>query len=450
MDGWSGLVVRMLRRWTTEGPVLPVQVWAVLGADALSAVGSGLTLPFLLVYLHTVRGLSLGTAGAVCTTLALAGLVGNPLGGVWADRFGPRPVLALGWATASMGAVMLATVSNVWQAFAGAAVAGLGAALAWPALDTFLAAVVPERRRSSVFALRHATMNAGLAAGSLLASVIAQVGRPSSFVLLYTLDAASFLLAIPLLWAARNRPAGSAPVAVDGEDAAAAPADGYRVVARDGLFVRLWLLIAVLVTVGIAQFNTAFPLLAVSAQMSAAVVGWAFAANMVTVTACQLLVLRAARGRRRTSAIVVLCALWACSWMLVLAGRHLGMGVGAMLFVSAAVVFGFGETLFAPALPALVNDIAPQALRGRYNGASAFAYTTGFALGPAAAGLLLQHGLDTVLLLGLTLACTAAAALAVTLRRRLPPGVDIIDPPAPDGATEPATPAATHQQEAPA
>ncbi|MEU0785386.1 MFS transporter [Streptomyces sp. NPDC006173] len=382
--------------------------------------------------------------------LALAGLVGNPLGGQWADRYGPRTVLALGWATAGAGALLLATVSDWWQAFAGAAVTGLGAALAWPALDTLLAEVVPEERRSSVFALRHATMNAGMAVGGLLASAVAHVGRPATFVSLYVLDAVSFLLAIPLLWVTRSRPPhttgpGVGMIALNSGDTISARTGGYRKIIRDRLFLRIWLLIALLVAVGFAQFNAAFPTLAVSAHVSTTVVGLAFTANTVTVTASQLLVLRAARGKRRTSALVVLCALWACAWMLVLAGRDTGHNTGAVLFIVAATVFGLGETLFAIVLPALVNDIAPRALRGRYNGASAFAYTAGYAVGPAAAGLLLQQELDLLLLAGLVVACATAAVLAITLRRRLPPAVDIIDPPAPDTSTVSAAPVPAHQ-----
>src|SRR5262249_39370950 len=36
-------------------PALPRQAWTVLGGDFASAVGSGLTLPFLFVYAHHVR-----------------------------------------------------------------------------------------------------------------------------------------------------------------------------------------------------------------------------------------------------------------------------------------------------------------------------------------------------------------------------------------------------------
>ena len=45
-------------------PSLPARAWLVLVGDALSALGSGLTLPFFVVYLSQVRGIDLGLEAA--------------------------------------------------------------------------------------------------------------------------------------------------------------------------------------------------------------------------------------------------------------------------------------------------------------------------------------------------------------------------------------------------
>src|SRR5438067_10274328 len=102
-------------------PELPRAAWTLLAGDLVSAVGSGLTLPFLLVYLHQVRGLGLGEAGLALSTVALAGLAGNPVGGSLADRIGPRATLAGGLAVCAGGSAWLAFVTRPWQAFAAAA-----------------------------------------------------------------------------------------------------------------------------------------------------------------------------------------------------------------------------------------------------------------------------------------------------------------------------------------
>jgi len=93
-------------------PELPRDGWTLLAGDAVSAVGSGLTLPFLLVYLHGVRGLGLGEAGLALSMVALAGFAGNPVGGSLVDRVGGRAALLMGLVFATAGSAFLAFVTE--------------------------------------------------------------------------------------------------------------------------------------------------------------------------------------------------------------------------------------------------------------------------------------------------------------------------------------------------
>jgi len=97
------------------------------------------------------------------------------------------------------------------------------------------------------------------------------------------------------------------------------------------------------------------------------------------------------------------------------------------------------ETLLSPTFAAIVNDIAPEPLRGRYNGLSTLAWTTGFLIGPAIAGTTLGAHHGTALLLGLITACAAAALGAARLARHLPPEANHVQPPAAPSPA-PATP----------
>jgi MFS family permease len=145
---------------------LPRGAWTLVGCGAVSGVGSGLTLPFLLVYLHQVRGLAVAEAGLALATVALAGLAGNPTGGSLADRIGPRATLLVGLAFAAGGSACLAFVTEAWQAFAAVATLGFGLAVVWPARNALVAMVVPVERRGRVYGLEHAATNAGLGTGA--------------------------------------------------------------------------------------------------------------------------------------------------------------------------------------------------------------------------------------------------------------------------------------------
>jgi MFS family permease len=416
-------------------PRLPGPAWAVLGGDALSAAGSGMTLPFLLVYLHTSRGLPVTAAALAVAAVALASLIGNPLGGSLADRFGARNTLISGLLIAAAGAILLLAVRQPWHAFAAAATAGLGASIAWPAQDTLLATLAGAQHRSGVFALRHATLNAGLGSGALIAAAIIATRSPHAFTILYLADAATYLAFIPILLTLRTPPPHRAA-----RTASDRP-PGRAAILRDRVFVRVWLLCALVVTVSYGQLNSAFPAYATGpGGLSPGSLSLAYAANALTVAAAQLLVLRLLQGRRRTTAITLACGTWALAWTLTLAAGHLGHHASAPItFAAALAVFALAETLLSPTFAAIVNDIAPEPLRGRYNGLSTLAWTTGFLIGPAIAGTTLGAHHGTALLLGLITACAAAALGAARLARHLPPEANHIQPPAAPSPA-PATP----------
>ena len=84
---------------------------------ALSALGSGLTLPFLFVYLSRVRDLPTPTVGLVLAGMGLVGLLTTPLCGTLVDRFGPRPVLVGAVLLEAAGTALLSQVGSVRGAF---------------------------------------------------------------------------------------------------------------------------------------------------------------------------------------------------------------------------------------------------------------------------------------------------------------------------------------------
>ena len=89
-----------MSRVDTGGLVPPVgrTTWSVLTLNLLSCFGSGLTKPFLIVYLHEVRGIGLGTAGLLLGSIGFAGLLTMPLAGS-SGRFSTPPAGC--WAAAT-------------------------------------------------------------------------------------------------------------------------------------------------------------------------------------------------------------------------------------------------------------------------------------------------------------------------------------------------------------
>src|ERR1700736_3668037 len=371
----SERISRMAPRLSALPPDLPGNAWIVLVGDTLSAVGTGLSLPFFIVYLHRMRGIDLGVAGAIAATVALAALAGNPTSGVLIDRIGARKTVLVGIMVAAVGTAAIAFVTKPWEAFVAAAASGFGLAVFFPSFDSLLAVAVRPEQRSSAFAVRHATMNIGLGLGSLVAAAIVDFHSIASFQVLYLLDGASFLAFAPLLLALKG--VGDRPKQELEEDSA-----GYLRVLQDRVFLRVIGLTALLVTVGFAQLNSALPAFATRpGGISAGGLGLTLGVNSLVVALVALPVLRLTQGLRRTAALMLVFALWAVTWAVTLAAGQLGGGSAAVVvFCAGAAIFALGETLLSPALPPLVNDLAPDRLRGRYNAVNTLALTTGFIL----------------------------------------------------------------------
>ena len=90
----------------------------VLFGNALAAIGSGLTLPLLIVYLGQVRGLGTAVGGFVVAYIALLQLILLPLTGILVDRLGPRPALMGGLLVQGAGVALLTQVDSIATAYA--------------------------------------------------------------------------------------------------------------------------------------------------------------------------------------------------------------------------------------------------------------------------------------------------------------------------------------------
>jgi MFS family permease len=201
-------------------------------------------------------------------------------------------------------------------------------------------------------------------------------------------------------------------------------------VLRDKAFTRVWVLLAVLVTISFGQFQSTLPGYATRpGGIGTRGLGLAFAADTLTVVLLQLIVLRWLAGRRRTTAVALAAAAWAVSWAVVIAGGHLGSGAPAeAAFIVAMGIFALAETLFSPTLPAVINDLAPPEMAGRYNGLGVLAFTTGFLLGPVGGAAVLAAW-GGGLFAALIVICLVAAVAALRLGRQLPPAVNTIELP---------------------
>ena len=398
---------------------LPREGRLLLSVVVLEFVGTGLVLPFSVVYLNEVRDFRLSDVGLLLALPPLIGFLVVGPGGRAIDALGARRILVASLCLLVVGNTVLALASTLWLAGVGLVLNGVAFGVSWPASQSFIAAVVPSHLRQRYFGVNFTLLNLGIGIGGILGGFLVDVDRLVTFQAIYLVDAASYLPALFLLLVPLRRVAGRPEPHPDAAEAGV----GYLAVLRRPAVASLMLLGFASSFVGYSQLNTGLPAFARAVgEVSTQGLGLAFAANTLVIVVLQLFVLQRIEGFRRTRVIAVMAVVWAASWVLLGATGLVAGTLGATLLVAGcASVFAFGETLLQPTIPALVNDLAPDHLRGRYNALSSAAFQLAAIIAPPIAGFLIGHALGEVYIGILVVGCLAVGALAVL---RLEPQLD--------------------------
>jgi len=137
--------------------------------------------------------------------------------------------------------------------------------------------------------------------------------------------------------------------------------------------------IAVLVYV---QMNTTFPVY-VKEQFGIPEdqYGLLIALNALMVVTMQFSITRWTNRHRRTSILALSAGLYAVGF------GALGLARNVWQFAICVAIWTIGEMTMIPVRSALVADMAPETMRGRYMAVSGSSWSIGFMLGPLAAGL---------------------------------------------------------------
>lgn len=402
---------------------LPREGKLLLSVVVFEFIGTGLVLPFHVVYLSEVRDIPLGHVGLLLGLPPLIGFLVVGPGGSAIDRLGARRILMGALAIQVVANSLLAFSSTEWMVALALMLSGAAFGVTWPGFQTLIATVVPVELRQRYFGVNFTLLNLGIGIGGIVGGLLVDVERLVTFQAIYLADAASYLPALFLMSVPLRHVAGRP----EHRHEAAGEKVGYLAVARRPAVGTLMLLSFVSSYVGYSQLNAGMPAFAYEiGDVSTRGLGLAFAANTFVIVVLQLFVLQRIEGRRRTRVIAVMAVVWAAAWLLLGSTGLVSGTVGATLLVAGcASVFAFGETLLQPTIPALVNELAPDHLRGRYNALSSGTFQLAAIIAPPVSGLLIDHDLGAVYIASLVAGCVLCAVIAVArLEPQLSPEVN--------------------------
>ena len=319
----------------------------------------------------TVVGLILGLP-------ILVGLPVQIVGGAIADRFGRKVVLVVAICAGIALFEGLALAHQLWQVVAVIAIeAACGWAMYLTANNAMLADFTAPAHRSEAYAISRVANNAGMVAGPLIAAVLLGAGlRYRALFACGGLVIALFLV-LALVYLRESRPSGG--------PAPHSTLAGYRVVFADRRFLAVCCAV-LLPLYGFGQIYITLPVL-LRDSVGVSLAQWGLLAALYAGCGV-LLQFPVIRRTKRFDKLAVLAVASACLGfgMAVAAFAPKGLGTAAgVLLVSA------GTMLLVPVAPALVSQMAPAALRGRYMGVWTLVWMAGTALAPIFGGLALDR-----------------------------------------------------------
>jgi MFS family permease len=378
-------------------------------AMIIDAVGSGLFLPFSLLYFHYAGGLSLTEAGLGLTIAMLIAVPAPLAAGVLVDRVGPKTVAVATNATRTVGFLGYLFVQDLAALIAVALLVSVSDRLFWVAQPTLIGEFAARGSRDRWFGLTVALRAAGLGVGGLLAGLAVSSLGIVGYHALTVANAVSFALAALLV--ARlptpKRAATASPLADESPK-------GFRVVLADRPYC--WI-VASNSVFGIARtmILVGFPVYAIQVLGAPAwLTGVLYAVYTALLAVAQTSLVRRLERHRRTRALMLTALLWAGSFGFLTVAPLLPRGAIVAYLSAVTVLYTVAVMVHAGVIDALVIEAAPDTLRGRYVAAFNLSWAAANALAPGLFTIMLAWytGLPWIVLTALLLLALVAVGHA--------------------------------------
>jgi predicted MFS family arabinose efflux permease len=343
---------------------LPRAVWWVAIVTLVNRSGT-MVLPFLALYLTSVRGFTATQAGALVGLYGLGAMGGAYLGGRLCDRLDPWRVMALSLALAGCGFLVLGALRGPWAIGVTLVLLSLAAEAFRPASGAALTQASAPGERARAFALSRQAINLGMSVGPAVGGFLALRG----YGWLFAIDGATSLAAALVLRLAARPPAATAP-------AGGIPSRGPSPL-RDGLFL-VFLVLMALVAAVFFQLLSTYPLtLRDLYGFSEAVVGVTLAVNALLIAIVEMVLVHRLQRRDPLRLVALGSLIIGAGFAMVPFGR------GIPYAVATVVVWTIGEMLVMAPAAAHVAERAGAA-SGAYMGAFQLAFAVAFVVAPLA------------------------------------------------------------------
>ncbi|WP_416825841.1 MDR family MFS transporter [Ectobacillus polymachus] len=352
--------------------------WNIIIGTLFARLATGMSLPFLAIYLTMTKGLSPSITGAIISVSMLMGVFASFIGGSLSDTYGRKNVMIgsiLVWILVFIG---FAFADNVILFFVLNACNGICRAFFEPTSRALLSDLTKPENRLMVFNLRYGAINIGFAVGPILGLKLGTASQALPFLLaavVYTIYMISLLIQF------QNHPI----LEIQQEDHVTMKESLY-IIGKDS--VLYFTIIGLILSNAVySQFSTNLSQYFANSGVfkdGVRIFSYVLTINAVTVVFLQFPITRI--GKKYSALVSIMIG----SLIVSIGLFCIGFAKEEWIVYTCTVLFTIGEVLMFSMTDLFIDQISPPHAKGAYFGAMGF-NGFGSVLGPWVGGILLEH-----------------------------------------------------------
>lgn len=363
----------------------------------------GIVVPILPAYLLSI-GQGGTAAGLMIAIFAGAQLLFSPLGGSWADKYGPRKVIILGLALLTISMLMFFSTDSIWVIYASRVVGGIGDAFLIPGVFTYVAGITTAAQRAKGTGLVTASMSLGLVIGPGFGGFLADFSLKLPFLIAAMVTFTAMIFSLVMLKEIESN-AGSKKQA---EEFAKDESMLEQIIRSTRMPYFIPLVIIFIMSFGLVAYESVIGMYLTTqyGSTSSDIAMMITATGIVSVTVQFFVVDRLVRRFGEVKTMIAFLGLATAGFLISLAAGSYGafFGVSLVIFLAMAIL--------RPVLNILVSKMAAGEIGFAMGMATAY-MSLGNVLGPISAGMLFDVNINYPFILGLgLLVVTLSIAMA--------------------------------------
>jgi MFS family permease len=359
--------------------------WLIILGMFIDQLGGFLIFPFFGLYITSKYHVGMTEVGVLFTIFAVSGVIGSFIGGALTDKFGRKIIIIFGLIISAVSSLLLAFAPNLDFIYLAGLMVGLLGNISGPAHQAMIADVLPEDKRADGFGILRVIANLAAVIGPAIGGLLAA----RSYTLMFMIDIITSAIAafIIFLYVPETKPEKAPAIigqAVE-EESIGEVLRGYLLVAKDQIYL-VFIIASLLMALAYMQMNTTLSVFLRDVHgIPDRGYGLLLSMNAAMVVLFQFWITRKIKRFAPMKIMAWGMVVYAVGFSM------FGFVATSLFFVIAMVIITIAEMLVTPTGQAIVAKLSPEDMRGRYMAVYGFSWTIPTAVGPLAAGLVMDN-----------------------------------------------------------